>query len=152
VDAVEGFYGVRTFLTGTVGEYFRAFRNADLLVEGFEIILLRNWTYFERSKDRSRLFALPAEPVLGLLETPLTSAQFSLMLRGLLTWCTAALNGPHGTEYDETLVAVGESPTRLLPRQPAASTGQGGALLRHVTRRRHGQASRQDGRGRVHGP
>ncbi len=53
VDAVEGLYGVRASLTETVSEYFHTFRNADLLVEGFQTTLLRNWTYFESSDDRA---------------------------------------------------------------------------------------------------
>ena len=53
VDAVEGLHGVRASLTETMGEYFHTFRNADMLVEGFQTTLLRNWPYFERSEDRS---------------------------------------------------------------------------------------------------
>ena len=33
---------------------------------------------------------------LGLLEAPLSDEQFSLLLRGLLQWCTEALRGPYG--------------------------------------------------------
>ena len=40
---------MRTSLTETVSEYFHTFRNVDLLIEGFQTILLRNWSYFERS-------------------------------------------------------------------------------------------------------
>ena len=53
VEAVAGLYGVRASLVETVGEYFHTFRNADLLVEGFQTTLLRNWTYFESSDDRA---------------------------------------------------------------------------------------------------
>ena len=63
-----GLYGVRTPLTETLAEYFHTFRNADLLIDGFQTILLRNWTYFERSEDRARAFALLSELVLDLLE------------------------------------------------------------------------------------
>ena len=42
VDAVDGLYGVRASLVETVGEYFHAYRNADLLIEGFQTTLLRN--------------------------------------------------------------------------------------------------------------
>ncbi len=53
VEAVDGLYGVRASLAETVGEYFHTFRNADLLIEGFQTTLLRNWTYFESSDDRA---------------------------------------------------------------------------------------------------
>jgi pyruvate, orthophosphate dikinase len=118
IDAVEGLYGVRTPLTETLGEYFHTFRNADLLVEGFQTTLLRNWTYFERSERRSELFGLLAELVLRLLDGPLSDAQFSLLLRQLLMWCVATLNGPHRDEYDDGLQQIGEELARLLPRQP----------------------------------
>ena len=72
LDAVEGLHGVRASLGETMGEYFHTFRNADMLVEGFQTTLLRNWPYFERSEDRSGLFGLLAELVLGLLDGPLT--------------------------------------------------------------------------------
>ena len=52
LEAVEGLHGVRASLAETLGEYFHTFRNADLLVEGFQTTLLRNWPYFERSDDR----------------------------------------------------------------------------------------------------
>ncbi len=91
VQAVEGLYGVRTPLTETLAEYFHPFRNVDLLIDGFQTILLRNWTYFERSDDRARCFELLSELVLDLLDSPLSGEQTSLLLRQLLTWCTAAL-------------------------------------------------------------
>ena len=118
VDAVEGFYGVRTPLTETLGEYFHTFRNVDLLIEGFQTTLLRNWTYFERSEQRAELFGLLAELVLKLLDGPLSDAQFSLLLRQLLMWCATTLNGPHGVQYVDGLRLVGEELGRLLPRQP----------------------------------
>ena len=55
VDAAAGFHGVRASLVETLGEYFHTFRNADLLVEGFQTTLLRNWPYLERSEERARL-------------------------------------------------------------------------------------------------
>jgi pyruvate,orthophosphate dikinase len=131
VDAVQGFYGVRGSLTETVGEYFHTFRNADLLIEGFETILLRNWTYFERSAERSTLFGLLAELVLGLLEAPLSDEQFSELLRELLMWCTAALVGPHADAYDDTLAQVGTSLTGLLPAHTTAFLERD-ALLRNL--------------------
>jgi phosphohistidine swiveling domain-containing protein len=118
VEAVQGYYGVRTPLTETLGEYFHTFRNADALIEGFQTTLLRNWTYYERSERRSELFGLLAELVLKLFDAHLSDAQFSLLLRQLLTWCAASLNGPHGDEYDEGLRLIGEDLARLLRRQP----------------------------------
>ena len=120
VDAVEGLHGVRASLTETMGEYFHTFRNVDTLVEGFQTTLLRNWPYFERSEDRASLFGLFAELVLGLLDSPLTAEQTSRLLRGLLQWCTDALNGPHGSAYDDSLEMIGEALVRSLPLQPAA--------------------------------
>ena len=120
IDAVQGLHGVRTSLTETVGEYFHTFRNVDMIVEGLQTTLLRNWPYFERSADRSRSFGLLAELVLGLLETPLSAEQSSLLLRGLMVWSTEALNGTYGSAYDESLVMIGESLVRLLPAQPLA--------------------------------
>jgi pyruvate,orthophosphate dikinase len=118
VHAVEGLYGVRTPLEELLGEYFHTFRNADLLIDGFQTVLLRNWTYFERSEERSESFELLSELVLDLLDTPLTGAQVSLLLRQLLTWCATALSGPHADAYDETLVEIAESLSHLLPSQP----------------------------------
>src|SRR5665647_2036619 len=131
VEAVGGLYGVRASLTETMGEYFHTFRNADMLVEGLQTTLLRNWPYFERSEDRSSLFGLFAELVLGLLDSPLTAEQASLLLRGLLLWCTEALNGKHGAEYDDSLEMIGESLVRLLPEQPVAFLERD-ALLRDL--------------------
>ena len=131
VEAVGGLYGVRASLTETMGEYFHTFRNADMLVEGLQTTLLRNWPYFERSEDRSSLFGLFAELVLGLLDSPLTAEQASLLLRGLLLWCTEALNGKHGAVYDDSLEMIGESLVRLLPEQPVAFLERD-ALLRDL--------------------
>jgi len=118
VEAVQGYYGVRTPLTETLGEYFHSYRNNDLLIEGFQNILLRNWTYFERSEDRAELFGLLAELGLQLLDGPLTDEQYSLLLRQLLMWCTAVLNGPHGGDYDDGLRTIGEALERSLPKRP----------------------------------
>jgi pyruvate,orthophosphate dikinase len=134
LDAVGGLYGVRTALTETMGEYFHTFRNADLLIEGFQTALLRNWSYFERSPDRSRLFGLLAELVLGLLEDSLSDEQFSLLLRALLMWCGDALGGQYGAAYDETLEVLGASLARLLPEHPSAFLERD-ALLRNLVRR-----------------
>ena len=118
VEAVRGFYGVRTPLEETLGEYFHTFRNADAIIEGFQTTLLRNWTYFERSERRSELFGLLAELVLKLFDAHLSDAQFSLLLRQLLMWCSATVSGPHGEEYDDSLRLIGEELARLLRRQP----------------------------------
>ena len=131
LDAVQGLHGVRASLGETMGEYFHTFRNADMLVEGFQTTLLRNWPYFERSEDRSSLFGLLAELVLGLLDAPLSAEQSSLLLRGLLQWCTDALNGPFGSAYDDSLEMIGESLARLLPLQPVAFLERD-ALLRDL--------------------
>ena len=131
LEAVEGLHGVRASLGETMGEYFHTFRNADMLVEGFQTTLLRNWPYFERSADRSGLFGLLAELVLGLLDAPLSAEQASLLLRGLLQWCTDALNGPYGSAYDDSLEMIGESLARLLPLQPVAFLERD-ALLRDL--------------------
>jgi pyruvate, orthophosphate dikinase len=120
VDAVQGYFGVRTPLVDTLGEYFHAFRNVDLLIDGFQNILLRNWSYFERSEDRTRLFTLLSELVLDLLDTPLTAQQTSLLLRQLITWCNTALSGAHADAYDEPLRTVAETLCREVPLQPFA--------------------------------
>ena len=131
IDAVQGYYGVRMSLLETLGEYFHSFRNVDLLIDGFQTILLRNWTYFERSENRAELFALLAELVLGLLDELLSDAQTSLLLSRLLLWCTAALEGPYGDAYDESLLRVGESLRRLFDRRPNAFLERD-ALLRDL--------------------
>jgi len=120
VDAVAGLHGVRATLLDTLGEYFHSFRNVDLLVEGFQTIVLRNWPYFERSADRALLFELLAELVLQLLDEPLTEEQASPMLRALLQWSTEALKGRRGEDYDVTLQTLGEALPELLRRYPAA--------------------------------
>jgi pyruvate,orthophosphate dikinase len=120
IRAVEGYHGVKAPLTDTLAEYFHTHRNVDLLVDGFQTILLRNWTYFERSEDRAEAFALLSELILDLLDTPLSAQQASLLLRQLLTWCTAALTGPHAGGYDRPLRYVAECLSRFFPRQPLA--------------------------------
>ena len=121
LKAVDGYHGVRAPLADTLAEYFHSHRNVDLLVDGFQTILLRNWTYYERSDDRAQAFALLSELVLDLLDTPLSSQQASLLLRQLLTWCTTALNGARGDEYDEPLQNVAECLSGFVPRQTLAA-------------------------------
>ena len=120
VRAVGDLYGVRADLMGTLAEYFHGFRNVDHVIDGFQSILLRNWTYFERSDDRARCFELLAELVLDLLDAPLSESQTSLLLRQLMTWCTAVLSGPYSDAYDEAMPAVGECLSRVMSRQPFA--------------------------------
>ena len=131
LEAVEGFHGVRAGVIETVGEYFHTFRNAELLVDGFQTILLRNWSYFERSDDRTRLFELLAELVSQLLDSPLTPDQFSLLLRSLLMWCAEAMGGRYGDAYDGPLQTLAVALSSLLPRHPAEFRERD-ALLRNV--------------------
>ena len=120
VAAVEEFYGVRTSLTETVGEYFHTFRNVDLLIEGFQTILLRNWSYFERSDERADAVR-PARRA-GARAAPRTSSP-TLSSRcccaACSTWCTAALNGPHGDAYDDSLDDHRRDPEPLAARAAA---------------------------------
>jgi pyruvate,orthophosphate dikinase len=128
VQAVQDLYGVRTPLKETLAEYFHAFRNADLLIDGFQTVLLRNWTYFERSDDRARSFALLSELVLDLLACPLSGAQTSLLLRQLFTWCAGVLAGPYSDAYDESLEEIAESLAKLLPTRGLAFLERDGLL------------------------
>ncbi|MCE5253263.1 MAG: hypothetical protein LLG45_03485, partial [Actinomycetia bacterium] len=121
LKAVEGYHGVRAPLADTLAEYFHSYRNVDLLVDGFQTILLRNWTYFERSENRVEAFTLLSELVLDLLDTQLTPQQASLLLRQLLTWCTTVLTGSHHDEYDEPLRNIAECLAGFIPRQSLAA-------------------------------
>ena len=132
--AVEGLHGVRAALVETLQEYFHTFRSADILVEGFQTTLLRNWAYFERSEARAEHFKLLAGLALDLLDGPLTDAQFSLLLRSLLLWSTDALNGQYGDAYDEGLADVGVRLALLLEARPAAFLERD-ALLRTLVER-----------------
>ncbi|HET6497029.1 MAG TPA: hypothetical protein VFH61_16875, partial [Thermoleophilia bacterium] len=131
VEAAAGFHGVRASLVETLEEYFHAFRNVDLLVEGFQTTLLRNWPYLERSEDRATLFDLLSELVIGLLDSPLTDEQFSLMLRGLLTWCAEVLGGQRRDDYAGSLETMGVALVRLLPLHVTAFLERD-ALLRNL--------------------
>jgi len=134
VASVEGFHGVRSSLTETLGEYFHTFRNTDALIEGFQTILLRNWSYFERSDDRAEAFELLAELILGLLDEPLTDAQLSSLLRELLMWSRSALEGRHGDAYDDSVGLIGEYLSGLLPDRPVPFLERD-VLLRNLVRR-----------------
>ena len=83
-------------------------------------MLLRNWTYFERSEERSQAFELLSRVGARPARHPAFCAQVSLLLRQLLTWCTNALSGPHADAYDEPLRTVAESLSHLFLAQPLA--------------------------------
>lgn len=134
LDAVQGLHGVRAALAETMKEYFHTFRSADLLVDGFQTTLLRNWSYFERSEEREDLFGLLAELVVGLLDSGLTAEQFTLLLRALLTWSADVLAGVHAGEYDEALAGLAGALTRLLPEHEAEFLERD-TLLRNLTQR-----------------
>ncbi len=136
--AVEGLHGVRASLTETLREYFHTYRNADLLVEGFQAVLLRNWPYFERTDDRRAHFGLLAELVVGLLDGKLSHEQFSLLLRSLLQWCGQALDGRHGHAYDDTLETAGRALIGMLPAHLDAFLERD-VLLRNVVMRTAGR-------------
>lgn len=132
--AAEGFHGVRASLTETVSEYFHAYRSIDALVDGFQAILLRNWTYLERSPQRAHLFELLSELTLGVLDTPMSSDQFSLLLRGLLGWCRDVMNGQYTAEYDAALAKLGDGLLAFLPTRATAFLERDN-LLRTVAER-----------------
>ena len=134
LDAVRGLHGVRAALAETMSEYFHTFRNAELLVDGFQTTLLRNWSYFERSEDREDLFGLLGELVVGLLDSDLTGDQFSLLLRALLTWSADVLGGTHAGEYDEALAGLAGALARLVPEHEAEFLERD-TLLRNLTER-----------------
>ncbi len=138
IESVQGYYGVRAPLSDTLSEYFHTFRNVDSLIDGFQTILLRNWTYFERSDDRTHLFTLLSELVLDLLDTPLSTQQTSLLLRQLVTWSTTALTGPHAGSYDEPLRTIAETLCRELPLRTFAFLERDTlihTLVRHAAKR-----------------
>ena len=134
LEAVDGLHGVRSALAETMGEYFHTFRNAALLVDGLQTTLLRNWSYFERSPRRAELFGLLAELAVGLLDSPLTPDQFSLLLRALLTWATDTLAGRYAGEYDEALAGLSGALARLLPEREAEFLERD-TLVRNLTQR-----------------
>ncbi len=131
--ATERYPGVNLPLTETLEEYFHAYRNTDLLIDGFQIILLRNWSYLERSDERAKMFSLLSKLVLDLLDAQLSTGQASLLLRQLLTWCTAALSGPHGDSYDKPLQQIAKSLSDFIPRQTLAALERD-TLLHHLVR------------------
>ncbi len=121
IETVDKYLGVKGPLTDTLSEYFHTYRNIDLLVDGFQVILLRNWSYFERSPQRTKAFSLLSALVVGLLSGPLTAQQASLLLRQLLTWCTAVLSGPNADAYDKPLLEVAGCLSQVIPNQTLAA-------------------------------
>lgn len=128
IEAVQDLYGVRTPLKETLAEYFHAFRNADLLIDGFQTILLRNWSYFERADNRAEAFELLSGLVFDLLRSPLSDSQTSLLLRQLLTWSSAVLAGPHPEAYDDSLERAATVLSKLLPSRRLAFLERDGLL------------------------
>lgn len=120
VQAVDGFYGVREDLMGALAEYCHSFRNVDHVIDRLQPVLLRDWTYFERSSDRAVCFKLLSELALGLLDAELSESQMSLLLRQLLSWCAAVLDGPYAGLYEESLQLIGERLLQALPQYPHA--------------------------------
>ncbi len=144
LDAVDGLHGVRAALAETMGEYFHTFRNAELLVDGFQTTLLRNWPYFERSEEREKLFGLLAELVVGLLQSGLTSGQFSLLLRALLSWSTDVLGGRYPDQYDRALDGLADAFGQLLAEHEAAFLERD-TLVRNLVRRAAARPSLEAG-------
>lgn len=99
VDAVGNFYGVRAKLVETLQEYSHEYRNIDALIDGFQVILLRDWSYFESSGDREKLFSLLASLLSNLLSEELTHRQTSSILRQILMWLSTGLTGPYRDSY-----------------------------------------------------
>ena len=106
LEAVKDFYGVRMKLVETLQEYFHEFRNIDTVIEGFQVILLRNWSYFESSGDRQRLFSLLASLLADLLAEDLTRCQISALLRQILMWLSSGLSGPYCDSYITAAVSL----------------------------------------------
>ena len=142
LEAVDGLHGVRAALAETMGEYFHTFRNADLLVDGFQTTLLRNWSYFERSPRTAReLFGLLG----GAGRRP---SRVAADRRPVLAAAPGAAHLVHGRarraatadEYDEALAGLAGALARLLPEHEAEFLERD-TLLRNLTQR----ASRASG-------
>ena len=145
LEAVDGLHGVRSALAETMGEYFHTFRNAELLVDGFQTTLLRNWSYFERSPDGRELFGLLAELVVGLLESRPHAEQFSLLLRALLTWsCRRAGRTARRTSTTRLSPGWPAALARLLPEHEAEFLERD-TLVRNLVRARRRRDRRSPG-------
>ena len=118
LEAVDDLYGVRDPLRDTLEEYFHPLRNVDAVLEGLQTLLLRNWSYLERSSRRAEFFSLAADLVLSLAETRLDDDRLSRLLRIALTWASSAAEGPHAEEYAKGLTDLGASLATLLPDRP----------------------------------
>lgn len=134
LQAVEGLYGVRVKLLETLEEYFHDFRNIDAILDGFQTVLLRNWSYFEGSPNRGELFSLLAELLKGLLKQPLTRDQTSALLRQALMWMSSGLSGGNAGSFTapvlDFLGALGDS----LAREPVAFLERD-TMLREMVRK-----------------
>ena len=132
LEAVQGFYGVREPLRDVLTEHFHRLRNVDAVVDGLGTVLLRNWSYFERSDDRARLFELFAELLQQLLALPLSERQMSQLLRLSLTWSAAAIEGSHGAEYAVALDTLAGAMHTRFKTQPVPFLERD-RLLRRLT-------------------
>jgi len=132
--AVAGFHGVSADLSAVLAEYFHTFRNVDHLIDGFQMVLLRDWAYFERSDECYRCVELLAELAVGLVESPLSSHQTSLLARQLLSWSARVLDGPCPGPHEETMLVVAQGLSDALIRHPAALLDRDG-LLRALAER-----------------
>jgi pyruvate,orthophosphate dikinase len=115
---VQDLRGVREPLRELLEEYFHPYRNVDAVIDGLQMLLLRNWSYFERGPARADNFALTSELVLRLAEDPLDDERLSQLLRLVLTWTAAVAEGPHGPDHFGPLAAIGEALAALLPDRP----------------------------------
>ena len=133
LEAVDSYYGVRKSVQETLTEYFHGYRNVDTVIDGLETLMLRNWSYFERSPDPARHLSLVAELVVSLLEEPLTLAQTSLLIRLLATWSEAALAGDHAKSYGASVARIGGALRGQFVERPLPFVERD-ALLRNLTR------------------
>lgn len=134
LQAVDGLYGVRVKLLETLEEYFHDFRNIDTILEGFQTVLLRNWSYFESAQNRGELFSLLAELVGGLLRQPLTREQTSSLLRQVLMWLSSGLAGRHVQSYHDSVLLLLQSLDEVFARDPLAFLDRD-TLLRDTARK-----------------
>lgn len=118
LDAVHDLHGVRGLLRDTLEEYFHPLRNVDAVLEGLQTLLLRNWSYVERTPARVQYFALAADLVMRLAETSLDDEQLSRLLRLAVTWAATVAEGPHAEEHVDELARLGASLATLLPDRP----------------------------------
>lgn len=134
VSAVDRFYGVRSTMVETLTEYFHDFRNIDALIEGFQTILLHDWTYLEQSPDRTGHFGLLTEMLSDLMRSPLEERQTSALLRLVLLWTSTVLAGRHGGEYSHLIADLCADLSSLLGKSPGAFLERD-SLLRDLYRR-----------------